>query len=487
MLVESIPDAVLVVESDGTISQANEATERLLGWAPEALRGKPLDTLIPPRFHNRHGGHVDTYRGAPRPRHIVAERHIVAQHRDGSEVEVEVGLTPLTVDGRSFVLSIVRDVSERARVEAHLRQIVESAPTGLLVTSGDGSILMANHEVATLFGRTPDEMIGEPVGMLVPHTLRPAHEANVERYAQLGTRGPMGARRPVRGLHADGTEVPLEVTLNRFAFEGRTYVIATVKDITLRQLAEASKVEYQQALEQSNVELQERNLQLQQFAYAAAHDLREPLRSMASFSQLLTRGLEDRLDDREQEWLDTIVNGAERMERLLTELLAFSELDTDEVIHEQVELEQALGAALAHLQPQIAETDAEVTWDALPAVAGDGERLSQLFVHLISNALRFKNEHAPRIHLAAQREGDAWRLGLRDNGVGIPPDQHENVFRLFKRLHHQSEIPGVGTGLALARLIVQRHRGSIHIESALGRGTTVVFTLPASDVESARE
>jgi len=281
--------------------------------------------------------------------------------------------------------------------------------------------------------------------------------------------------------------VPLEVTLNRFAFEGRTYVIATVKDITLRQLAEASKVEYQQALEQSNVELQERNLQLQQFAYAAAHDLREPLRSMASFSQLLTRGLEDRLDDREQEWLDTIVNGAERMERLLTELLAFSELDTDEVIHEQVELEQALGAALAHLQPQIAETDAEVTWDALPAVAGDGERLSQLFVHLISNALRFKNEHAPRIHLAAQREGDAWRLGLRDNGVGIPPDQHENVFRLFKRLHHQSEIPGVGTGLALARLIVQRHRGSIHIESALGRGTTVVFTLPASDVESARE
>ena len=249
-----------------------------------------------------------------------------------------------------------------------------------------------------------------------------------------------------------------------------------VRDITERKKAE-------EALAQKSTELQRSNQELEQFAYVASHDLQEPLRMVSSYVQLLARRYQGKLDQDADEFIGFAVDGATRMQRLINDLLLYSRVGTRGKKFVPIDGYQALAAALDNLQLALQDNAATVTHDPLPTVMEDGSQLTQLFQNLIGNAIKFHGNEKPQVHVSARQQGDEWLFSVRDNGIGIAPENFERIFIIFQRLHSRDEYPGTGIGLAVCKRIVERHGGKIWLESEPGKGTTFFFTLAAARIE----
>jgi PAS domain S-box-containing protein len=243
-------------------------------------------------------------------------------------------------------------------------------------------------------------------------------------------------------------------------------------DITERKRGQA-------VLRAAYEELARSNAELQQFAYVASHDLQEPLRMIGSYTQLLERRYGDKLDADAREFMNFIVDGATRMKQLIEDLLAYSRVGTRGKELRPVQAKVALERALINLRAAVESSDAQITRDELPEVTADDTQLTQLFQNLIGNAIKFRRkEETMRIHVGVQDTGDEWRFSVSDNGIGIEPQYYERIFMVFQRLHTREEYPGTGIGLAICKKVVDRHRGRIWVESAPGKGSTFIFTLP---------
>ncbi|WP_395399419.1 ATP-binding protein [Pseudoduganella sp. UC29_106] len=247
-----------------------------------------------------------------------------------------------------------------------------------------------------------------------------------------------------------------------------------------REVQERQRAE--QVLAERSRELARSNAELERMAYIASHDLQEPLRMVASYVQLLERRYVGQLDADAHEFIGFAVDGAKRMQALIDDLLTISRVDTKARPMQPVDLGQSLASALHSLRIAVEESQAVVEADALPVVRGDGAQLTQVFQNLLSNAIKFCQE-PPRIRLSAQREGRMWRIGVADNGIGVPAEYRERIFGMFQRLHGRREYAGTGIGLAICQKIVERHGGAIWVEDAAGGGTQFVFTVPACDTE----
>jgi signal transduction histidine kinase len=242
----------------------------------------------------------------------------------------------------------------------------------------------------------------------------------------------------------------------------------------------ARRRETQDALARSNRDLERSNQDLEQFASVVSHDLREPLRAVTGFLRLLEERTEDKLDGREKRFVEYALDGADRMQEMIGALLDLSRVKTRGEDPVPTEAEAMVDRAVEALHRAIENAEAEVTYDALPTVKADKAQLAQVFQNLIANAIKFQREGVPpRIHIAAEREGDKWVFSVVDNGIGIDPEQVERIFQIFQRLHTEEEYEGMGIGLALCRRIVERHGGRIWVESEIGEGSTFTFTLPA--------
>jgi signal transduction histidine kinase len=234
-------------------------------------------------------------------------------------------------------------------------------------------------------------------------------------------------------------------------------------------------------LDEQAADLKRSNTELEQFAYVASHDLQEPLRKVSSFTQLLQRRYGGQLDDRADQYIDFAVDGANRMQRLINDLLTFSRVGRVHNEHTQVRLDEVVDDTIENLSVAIEESGAEITRDALPTVVGDTTQLSTLWQNLISNAIKFHSpDRSPRIHISAAEEGDNWEFAVTDNGIGIAPEFQEKVFVIFQRLHTKDAYPGTGIGLAMCKKVVEFHGGTIGIDPGYKLGTRVVFTLPAA-------
>ncbi len=231
-------------------------------------------------------------------------------------------------------------------------------------------------------------------------------------------------------------------------------------------------------LEKTAAELRRSNQELEQFAYVASHDLQEPLRKIASFCNLLESRYASQLDDRASTYLHYIVDGAMRMQALVNDLLLYSRVTTRGQEFAPANMDDVMQEAQANLDVAIAECEAQVSCDALPAVFGDAPQLVRLLQNLIGNAIKYRGEAPPQVHLAAAKERDEWVFSVRDNGIGIAPEYAERIFVIFQRLHTREEYGGTGIGLAVCKKIVERHGGRIWVESAEGAGATFRFTLP---------
>lgn len=241
-------------------------------------------------------------------------------------------------------------------------------------------------------------------------------------------------------------------------------------EVATRKQAEDETVRYAEELKRSNAELE-------QFAYVASHDLQEPLRMVASYTQLLSRRYKGQLDSDADEFIAYAVDGATRMQELIKDMLAYARVNSKTVVLEPVDTGAALEQAIADLGRAINECGASVTRDSLPMVLGDRRQVGHLFQNLLGNAIKFRGQKPPRVHVSAVRRADGLLFSVQDNGIGVPPQDLERVFTVFQRLHSSAEYPGTGIGLAICQRIVDRHKGTIWMESVVGQGTTVHFTM----------
>ena len=237
---------------------------------------------------------------------------------------------------------------------------------------------------------------------------------------------------------------------------------------------------FEQERERLLAELQRSNKELEQFAYVASHDLQEPLRMVGSYTTLLERKYKERLDEQAHKYIHFAVDGAERMQKLIEGLLAYSRITTQGAEFKRVDLNTVFSLAVSNLSVMIQENRAEVTKDDLPMILGDETHLVQLFQNLIGNGIKYRKfDVPPKVHLSGKKDGRNIVLSVRDNGIGIEPKYYERIFQIFQRLHSQSKYSGTGIGLALCKRIVERHHGRIWVESLPGEGSTFFFTVPA--------
>jgi PAS domain S-box-containing protein len=395
------------------------------------------------------------------------------------------------VDDRPCVIGMGIDVSERRRAEEALQRaksaqlfatLLESAPDAMVVSDRSGNVVFANSQTERLFGYPREALLGKSLGVLVPTELRqrPRHPAD----APVTTSVEADARR------ADGSAVPVEIKLRRIETDDGPLLTSALRDITDRRRAEAEIRHLNADLERRVVErtreLERSNADLEQFAYVASHDLQEPLRAVASFTQLLARRYRDRLDGDALRFIDRTGAAVVRMQALIRDLLAYSRVGTRASGFLPTACEQVLNDVLDDLQTAVGETGAVVSHDPLPTVAADASQLRQLFQNLVGNAIKFRGDAPPRVHITARRDGGLWRFAVSDNGIGIDAEYRDRVFVIFQRLHSRRDYPGTGVGLAICKKIVERHGGRIWIESGPERGTIVRFDLPALPAEESR-
>ena len=356
--------------------------------------------------------------------------------------------------------------NERERQLEQYRAITEAANDVIVTINENSTIRSVNPEVRDVFGYSQEELTGESLTKLIPDELIDQHRAGIEQYLQTGERTLDWDYVELPGEHADGTRIPLAVSFSEIEFEDERFFTGIIRDITERK-------EIQR-------ELKESNERLEQFAYAASHDLQEPLRMVTSYLELIEDRYDDALDEDGQEFLEFAVDGADRMREMIEGLLEYSRVDTDGDSIEPIDLTVVLDDVLDDLQLQIEERNATITTGSLPTVAGDASQLRQLFQNLLSNAIEYSGDGSPRVHISAERDDTDWTVSVRDEGIGIEPDDSDRVFEVFQRLHTREESSGTGIGLALCRRIVERHGGDIWVDSESGEGTTFSFTLPAT-------
>jgi len=400
-----------------------------------------------------------------------------------SKVSVFVELSRSNAKLQEQADALRRQAEALQKTEQKFRSLLEAAPDAMVVCREDGEIVMVNSQTEILFNCRRDKLITRNIRAFVP---------NWEYRFQPGWDDELGDTKiqPVeRGveLHAfpEGrSSFQAEFSFSPLQTEEGLVVTCSIRDISERKKTEERIRELNNNLEERVLErteaLMRSNEELQQFAYVASHDLQEPLRTVSIYAQLLAKRYRSELAGDADQFIKYIVEGSERMEKLIHDLLDFSRVDaraTDSFT--RTSCDEALNDAIRSVQPLLEESGAVLTREPLPWVTGDSIQLARLFQNLLVNSIKYRKEDAPRIHIAAKIQDGEHLLSVQDNGIGIEPQYSEKVFGIFRCLQPRDKNSGSGMGLAICRKIVSRHEGRIWVESTLGNGATFYFTLPA--------
>ncbi len=372
----------------------------------------------------------------------------------------------LETEHRQRAEQALRLTEERAEL------IIDVSHQAFLSTDAAGLIIDWNRHAEATFGWSKEEAVGRLIDdLILPERIRPGMHAARAGFLETGE-APVNTLVEIPALHRDGYEFPLEVSVTPILLPNGYIFAAFLQDITERKKRED--------------ELARSNEELRQFAYVASHDLQEPLRMVSSYLQLLSKRYGDKLDDDAEEFIRYAVDGAHRMKLLINALLEYSRVGTRGNPLEPTDACSVLRGVLDNLRLAIEEGGVVVTADPLPMVMADAVQLAQLFQNIVGNAVKFRAEHEPQVHIGVERSGTEWVFTIADNGIGIDEQYADRIFDVFERLHTNDEYAGTGIGLAICKKIVQRHGGRIWVESSPGYGATFAFTLPYAHLPAKR-
>jgi PAS domain S-box-containing protein len=480
-LLEAAPDAMVVVDQGGKIVLLNLQAEKQFGYYRDELVGQQVTNIIPEGFAERLIADGTRTAAEALSQQIGTGIELTGLRKDGSKFPVEIMLSPMENAEGVQVTAAIRNISVRKAAEEHLvqmearyRGLLEAAPDAMVVVNHVGKIVLLNVRAEKQFRYHRDELVGQKVKDIIPEGFAERLLADGTRTAADALAQQIGTGIELSGRRKDGSEFPIEIMLSPLENGEGILVTAAIRDISERKKAEAHLVETVGELKRSNDELQ-------QFANVASHDLQEPLRMVASYTQLLAKRYKGRLDSDADEFISYAVDGCNRMQGLIEDLLTFSRVGANPKALSEISSKAALNESLINLRVAVKESGAVVTHDPLPIITIDDTQLALVFQNLIGNAIKYRGIEAPHVHVSAIKNGGyGWIFSVRDNGMGIDVQYFERIFVLFQRLHGRNEFKGTGIGLAICKKIVERWGGRIWVESKLGIGSTFHFSLPES-------
>jgi PAS domain S-box-containing protein len=355
--------------------------------------------------------------------------------------------------------------------EETTRLIMNSALDAIVCIDTDGCIIIWNPQAEKIFGFTETEVMGRRLSeTIIPEQYRALHEVGLKRYLNTRQGTLLNKLFEVSALHQNGNEFPIELTIIPMRLQEHDFFCAFIRDITERREAEARQNEYAQALKRKNIELE-------QFAYVASHDLQEPLRTVSGFVELLKRHYKEQTDENVIKYINYITDASDRMRRLVQDLLDYSRLGRERIL-EPIDCNNLVQQVLSDLTMAIQESKAVINIDPLPVILGYSTEMKQLFQNLLSNSLKFRKPgEPPVINISVMPREDHWQFSVNDNGIGIDEKYWERIFVIFQRLHTKNEYEGTGIGLAHCKKITELHSGKIWVDSKPGEGATFYFTI----------
>ena len=368
---------------------------------------------------------------------------------------------------------------------ARIKAIVDNAIDAIITISPRGIVESFNMGAEAIFGYGAKEVIGENVKMLMPTPYRQKHDGYLRSYIETGNKSVIGIGREVVGKRKDGSTFPMDLAVSEVQLKDQRLFTGIVRDITERKESEQQqaamnlKIAFQaQEIARNNTALENSNEELKQFAYIASHDLQEPLRKVNSFCQLLQDEYSEQLDENAQSYIRYAVDGATRMKNLVTDLLDYSRVETQGKPLQPTCAANACSEAIENLRFTIDENDARITVEPLPTIQADRLQLVRLFQNLLGNAIKYRGERSPEIHVGVLEQDSDWVISIQDNGIGIEAKYFDRIFVMFQRLHARNEYTGTGIGLAICKRIVDRLSGRIWVKSNLGTGSTFFLSVP---------
>jgi PAS domain S-box-containing protein len=475
---------IIVWDPSFKITQFNHAFERMTGYEAGDVIGKHLRILFPA--------------GSKDESLIMIDRTLKGEQWDSVEIPIQRrdGLTRVALwnsanirsdDGKAIIATIAQgqDITERKAVEIalddtrkYLENLFDYANAPIIVWDPTFHVTRFNHAFEHMTGLKASEVIGKHLDILFPP------ESKDESLIMIS--------HTLSGQHWDSVEIPIltmkgevKVALwnsaNIYAEDGRTLTatIAQGQDITERKDAEMRLLEYSESLSRSNAELQN-------FAYVASHDLREPLRTISGFLQILQTKYGDSLDDKAKDYIARSVNASVRLHNMIDDLLSFSRLETRKKPFAKTDLNEVYTAAMHDLEQSLTESGASVKSDRLPVVWADDQQMTIVFRNLIDNGVKFHGKEKPKVRVTVKKDEDEWLFSFEDNGIGIDTANISKIFNMFTRLHSWKDYPGNGIGLAMCKKIIERHGGHIWVESKVGKGSNFMFTIPDQEAISDR-
>jgi PAS domain S-box-containing protein len=520
-IVDSSDDAIIGKTLDGIISSWNVGAERLYGFSAAEAIGMHVSLIVPGAKRPELASIMERIGRGERIDHYETIR----ARKGGELVEVALTISPIK-DGSGEIVgasSVARDITERRNVErvrslneelsrsvaertaeleraahelteseARMRAVVASAPDAVVTIDHRGVISEFNPAAEATFGFARDEVVGRSLAdTIIPPALRSHHREGLARYLRTGEQRVLGRRVELSAMRADGSEFPVEVSIERIDLPGPPAFTGFIRDITRRKEAERERERLLSDVRQLNDDLErrvaERTAQLQEaidelesFSYSVSHDLRAPLRAIDGFSRILLRELGPDLAEESRARLTAVREGAQRMGALIDDLLTFSRLGREPMDKQPVDLVEVVETCLEELEPLRDGRDVDITVGDLPPCMGDASLLRHVFGNLLENALKFtaRNPHA---HVEVGYEAGTFPpiYFVRDDGAGFDMRYADKLFGVFQRLHLADEFDGTGVGLAIVQRVVHRHGGRVWASADVGKGATFSLTLAA--------
>jgi PAS domain S-box-containing protein len=454
-VIEFTPSGVVVTGTDNRIVLVNSQLESMFGYAGADLVDRPIECLIPERFRTRHEMYREDCRSARVSRRSDFGRELLGLRSNGAEFPVEIAIHSLRTYKGTLVSETFVDISERKSLEKMFQRVVEAAPCGMLMIDTRGVVVLVNPQAESMFGYTRDELVGNPLEMLLPERFRAAHGKHRGDFAKVPSIRQMGVGRDLTARRKDGSEFSVEIGLNPVAGDEGGLVLAAVTDITRRKSMQ--------------LELRQANSNLEEFTYAASHDLKSPLRGISDLVEWIVEDLGGAEPQEVSRNLGRVRDRVQRLERVIDDLLAYARAGTAFTDAVQVDIEELI-AGILEVLPRPANFIVSVQIKATPFITNKAP-LESVLRNLIDNAFKHHDLTAGAITIRVEDTGRYCVFTVADDGPGIPSASQERVFRIFQTLGADANGHS-GIGLALSKRLVEAHGGWIKLDSAAGvRGT----------------